>query len=54
MLPLDSSYSVEPPTVNQASKDIYQTYVKRGISGAGSPTKYDQSIYQQYLSNKWL
>lgn len=53
-LPLDSSYSVEPPTVNQTSKDIYQMYVKRGIAGAGSPTKHDLSIYQQYLSNKYL
>lgn len=54
MFPMDSSYNVEPPTVTAHSRDIYQTYVNRGLYGAKQPSKRNLKIYQQYFCNKFL
>ena len=54
MFALDSSYNVEPPTVNSQSKDVYQTYLRRGAEGGSIPSKRDAKVYQQYLFNNYL
>ena len=53
VFPLDSSYSVEPPAVNAQSKDIYETYVRRGLKGADVPSKRDMLTYNQYIYGKY-
>lgn len=50
--PLDSSYHVVPPKVSTRSRDMYNTYAKRGIQGANFPNKCDMRLYHEYvLSN---
>jgi len=49
---MDSSFSVEPPSVSARSREIYKLYVTRGKQGAGSPSKQDLKVYQHYVTEK--
>ena len=53
VFPLDSSKQVEPPTVSTESKNIYETYIQRGKTGATTPNQQTQNIYFNYVRNKY-
>ncbi|XP_025098137.1 polyphosphoinositide phosphatase-like isoform X3 [Pomacea canaliculata] len=51
---LDSTFGVEPPPVSLQSREIYKSYVERGLYGAGPPTDHDKHTYLKYIQMKYM
>ncbi|ELT99122.1 hypothetical protein CAPTEDRAFT_142019 [Capitella teleta] len=51
--PMDSVFNVEPPNVNLKSKDVYQTFVRRGQNGPDPTAKAEHHFYHQYLQQSF-